>query len=266
MFPIAWWSVPIDTPGGRAVALAFTTHERLPPKRRYGRDAAEIVPSSRWRPSNANLELADQNALRRVATLVARGASPSEVFAAVSNELARVLHVVNAACCASSPTALGGVVAVQYEAGITEMPVERIPLAGDDVGARGHTGRRPGLTTTHAPPARKPNAYVNRASTDRRVPVIVDAALGAAIVGSRRPSPCRRTSRRASATSDLVATAITNAATRSELQASQDELRMLAYIRPRAFASTISRRSCSGRTTAAGRGRTLRGVLPATRR
>src|ERR1700687_3037948 len=37
-----------------------------------------------------------QGALRRVATLVARAASPSEVFATVADELARCLHVVNA--------------------------------------------------------------------------------------------------------------------------------------------------------------------------
>ena len=41
--------------------------------------------------------LADQQAaLRRIATLVARGAAPSEVFSAVAEELARCLGVTHA--------------------------------------------------------------------------------------------------------------------------------------------------------------------------
>ena len=56
-----------------------------------------------------------QAALRRVATLVARGASPSEVFSAVADELARVLHVVNAGLLRYEPDGTGYVVGVQYE-------------------------------------------------------------------------------------------------------------------------------------------------------
>jgi uncharacterized protein YoaH (UPF0181 family) len=41
----------------------------------------------------------EQAALRRVATLVARGASSTEVFAAVAQEVAQVMHLRNAAVC-----------------------------------------------------------------------------------------------------------------------------------------------------------------------
>jgi uncharacterized protein YoaH (UPF0181 family) len=41
----------------------------------------------------------EQAALRRVATLVARGASSTEVFAAVAQEVAQVLQLPNAAVC-----------------------------------------------------------------------------------------------------------------------------------------------------------------------
>jgi len=237
MFPIAWWSAPIDTPGGRGAVLAFTDiTERLALEKAIReRDAAEIRAAESRAAQQRNLELADQQAaLRRVATLVARGASPSEVFAAVSNELARVLHVVNAGLLRFEPDGTGFVVAVQYEAGITEMPVtgERIPLAGDDVGARVlHTGR-PARIDNHAR-APGPEAERIRASgidSIVGVPVIVDGRLwGAAIVGSRRLEPMPPdTEARIGDFADLVATAIANAATRSELQASQDELRMLA--------------------------------------
>ena len=65
----------------------------------------------------------EQAALRRVATLVARGASPAEVFAAVSDELARHLDVVNAGLLRFEADGTGYVVAVRYEPGITRMPV-----------------------------------------------------------------------------------------------------------------------------------------------
>jgi PAS domain S-box-containing protein len=237
MFPIAWWSAPIDMPGGRGAVLAFTDiSERLASEKAIReRDAAEIHAAESRAAQQRNLELADQQAaLRRVATLVARGASPSEVFAAVSNELAHVLHVVNAGLLRFEPDATGLVVAVQYEAGITQMPVtgERIPLAGDDVGARVlHTGR-PARIDNHAR-APGPEAERIRESGIHSivgVPVIVDGRLwGAAIVGSRRLEPMPPdTEARIGDFADLVATAIANAATRSELQASQDELRMLA--------------------------------------
>ena len=50
--------------------------------------------------------LADQQAsLRRVATLVARGVAPSEVFSAVAVELAGVLECTNPACSATNTMA-----------------------------------------------------------------------------------------------------------------------------------------------------------------
>jgi hypothetical protein len=46
----------------------------------------------------------EQAALRRVATLVARGAMPEEVFSAVTEEVGRLLSVEYAAWAATSPT------------------------------------------------------------------------------------------------------------------------------------------------------------------
>jgi pilus assembly protein TadC len=48
-----------------------------------------------------------QAALRRVAILVARGARPPEVFSAVADELARVLHVLNAGLLRYEPDGSG---------------------------------------------------------------------------------------------------------------------------------------------------------------
>jgi GAF domain-containing protein len=175
-----------------------------------------------------------QGALRRVATLVARGASPSDVFAAVADELARCLHVVNAGLLRYEADGTGFVVAVQYEPGITEMPAagERIPLGGDDVGVlvlgTGRAARIDNHEDTSGPEAARIRAEGIRSIVG--VPVIVNGRLwGAAIVGSRRPEPMPPdTEARIGDLADLVATAIANAATRAELQASRDELGVLA--------------------------------------
>ena len=237
MFPIAWWSAPIDTPGGRGAVLAFTDiTERLASERAIReRDAAEIRAAESRAAQQRNLELAEQQAaLRRVATLVARGATPPEVFAAVADELARVLHVVNAGVLRFESDGTGLVVAVRYEPGITEMPVtgEQIPLAGDDVGARVlHTGR-PTRIDDHAHAVGPEAARIRESGIHSivGVPIVVHGALwGAAIVGSTGAQPLPPdTEARIADFADLVGTAIANAATRSELQASRDELAMLA--------------------------------------
>ncbi|MGH3645028.1 MAG: GAF domain-containing protein [Mycobacterium sp.] len=177
---------------------------------------------------------AQQVALRRVATLVAQGASPSDVFAVVADELARCLHVVNAGLLRFEPDNTGYVVAVRYEPGITTMPVtgERIPLGGDDVGAMVlRTGRAARIDDHDDTPG--PEAARIRAGgigSIVGVPINVDDRLwGAAIVGSTSPEPMPAdTEARIADFADLVATAIANAATRAELRASRDELSALA--------------------------------------
>lgn len=175
-----------------------------------------------------------QAALRRVATLVARGVSPAEVFSAVAEELACCLHVVNAGLLRYESDGTGFVAAVHYEPGMTKMPVtgERIPLAGDDVGARVfHTGRAARIDSHENLPG--PEAARIRAEGIHSVvgvPLVVDGRLwGAAIVGSRLPEPMPPdTEARIADFADLVATAIANAANRADLKASRDELAVLA--------------------------------------
>jgi PAS domain S-box-containing protein len=176
----------------------------------------------------------EQSALRRVATLVARGASPAEVFDAVADELARYLHVVNAGLLRYEPDGTGYVLAVRYEPGITTMPVtgEHIPLGGNDVGALVlRTGRA--VRIDNHDDVSGPEAARIRAGgigSIVGVPIIVDGRLwGAAIVGSTTSEPMPAdTESRIADYADLVATAIGNAATRADLRASRDELRVLA--------------------------------------
>ena len=189
-----------------------------------------------------------QAALRRVATLVARGANPSEVFTAVSDELARCLHAVNAGILRYEPDGSGYVVDVQYEPGVTNMPVtgERIPLAGDDVGALVlRTGRAARIDShdgvigpearTH--PRRRHRFGRWRADRHRR------ATCGARRSSARRnASHCHPTPRLGLCDfTDLVATAIADAQTRADLRVlaeQQAALRRVATLVARGVAPT----------------------------
>jgi signal transduction histidine kinase len=102
---------------------------------------------------------------------------------------------------------------------------ERIPLAGDDLGAKVlRTGRAARIDNHDNAPgpetARIRGAGIRSAVG---VPIRVDGRLwGAAIVGSRSPEPMPAdTEARVGDFADLVATAIANAATRAELIASR---------------------------------------------
>ena len=188
-----------------------------------------------------------QAALRRVATLVARGANPTEVFAAVSDELARCLHAVNAGLLRYEPDGSGCVVDVQYEPGITNMPLagERVPLTGDDVGAlvlrTGRVARIDSHDGVSGPEAER----VRDAGIGSIVgaPIVIDGHLwGAAIIGTttREPLPPDAEGRLCDFT-DLVATAIGNAQTRADLRVlaeQQAALRRVATLVARGVAPT----------------------------
>jgi signal transduction histidine kinase len=171
--------------------------------------------------------LADQQAaLRRVATLVARGVSPSEVFSAVAAELARVLVVQNASVWRYEPDGAATLLAACDEPGAKKMPVgQRFTLEGDNVAAMVlHTGR-PARMDSHDNAAGSAAAQIRELDLRGGVgaPIIVDGRLwGAAIVGSSRPEPLPPdTEARVGDFTDLVATAIANAEAHGELTASR---------------------------------------------
>jgi hypothetical protein len=75
-----------------------------------------------------------QASLRRVATLVARGVPPSEVFSAVAGELARVLGGYTSALIRYHPDGASELLAARDGPRVTPMPVgERFPLEGENV-------------------------------------------------------------------------------------------------------------------------------------
>jgi signal transduction histidine kinase len=167
-----------------------------------------------------------QAALRRVATLVARGAPPDEVLTAVADELANTLHMGNAALFRYVEDGEAVIVAVHDEAGLPRMPVGvRLRLDGDNIaGMVLRTGQAARLDS-HEDAAGSAAAVIRDLGlrSGVGVPINVDGRLwGTAIVGSSRPEPPPPdTESRLADFAELVATAIANTEARRELMASR---------------------------------------------
>jgi signal transduction histidine kinase len=184
---------------------------------------AGLARASRHR---ANRLAEQQAALRRVATLVARAVSPSEVFAAVAVEMARCLHAANALVGRYEPDGTVTFVAAARLDPRSKKEIDTgqrsITLDGDSVAARvlrtGRPARMHGADYDAAPQVR---AMGIRAGVG--VPIRVDGRLwGVAGVASPEPEALPPdTEARVGDFADLVATAIANAATRAELIASR---------------------------------------------
>jgi Domain of unknown function (DUF4118)/GAF domain len=132
-----------------------------------------------------------QAALRRVATLVARGGGPSEVFSAVVGEVSRCLGVFYSALVRYEIDGAAVVVAARAgDPGMKRVPVgERLSLEGESVSARVFRTGRPARMDSYE---NAPGSIAARfrdlgLRTAVGAPVIVDGRLwGAAIIGSTR--------------------------------------------------------------------------------
>jgi signal transduction histidine kinase len=164
-----------------------------------------------------------QAALRRVATLVARAASPAEVFSVVAEEMARCLKVANAEVCRYRGNGAGIVAVGSFaETGVPDIPPgESLMCEGENVSGRvWHTGR-PARMDSYEHAAGSIAARMRDLGIRSRVgaPIIVDDRVwGLAVVGSRRLEPLPpETEERVGEFADLVATAIAAATSRAAL-------------------------------------------------
>lgn len=167
-----------------------------------------------------------QSALRRVATLVARGADPADVYPVTVTELARGLDVEHVTLVRFDDGASCTVLAAHDRPGRETLPVgEQLPLVGDSVAARiRRTGRvariddYEGLEGALAGRLRGLGLHSGVGA-----PITIDdETRGALIVGSVEAEPMSpQAEERICDFADLVATAIANAETRAELQASR---------------------------------------------
>jgi signal transduction histidine kinase len=169
-----------------------------------------------------------QASLRRVATLVAHGVDPSEVFSAVTDELARCLRVHHATLFRFEPDGTGVLLAAHHQPPSVKVLVgEHFSLEGKSVAAMVmRTGVRSRLDCDDHDNAPGPAAEYVRSLGMRSgvgVPIMVEGSVwGAAIVGTAQRDPLPPdTESRLEDFADLLTTAIANAEAHSQLTASR---------------------------------------------
>jgi signal transduction histidine kinase len=167
-----------------------------------------------------------QTALRRVATLVARGVAPAQVYPAAVAELSNGLGIDNVALIRYEPGEALVVLAGRDDSGLTKMSIgERIPLDGDNVAASILATGEPARMDTYDGATGATADRIRRLGLRSAVgaPIIVDGAVwGALVIGSAQKELLPpETEARICDFADLVATAISNAETRAELTASR---------------------------------------------
>ncbi|WP_082946773.1 GAF domain-containing sensor histidine kinase [Mycobacterium sp. ACS4054] len=176
---------------------------------------------------NLSVLARQQAALRRVATLVARGVSQSEVFSAVAEEMAGCLNVANAEVLRFEDNGAAIVVVASFGApGVPHLPVgERLTTEGDNVSSRVLSTRRAARIDSwdgaQGPIADRIRQLGIRSRTG--APIVVDERVwGIAMVATNDPDPLPPdTEERIAEFAELVATAAAVATTREELIASR---------------------------------------------
>ena len=164
----------------------------------------------------------EQAALRRVATLVARQPSPAEIFAAVTEEAARLLHLDNAHLIVYERDQTATVVGSWNLRGQPMRVGTRVPVEGDNIIGRVFRTQQPARIDDYSdatgqwPRTSVPSGFARRSGfrswSGGRL-------WGIMAVGSSRPEPLPAdTEMRIGAFTELVATAIANTAARTELE------------------------------------------------
>jgi PAS domain S-box-containing protein len=216
---LEWMVVPDD---GLFYVVGRDVTERQREQDRL-REAHQMVEASRDQLG----ALAEQHsALRRVATLVARGVSATELFSAVATELARCLGVRYSSLWRYEPDGAAVAVAVRNEPGLTTLPVgARISLEGESVAAMVLRTGRVARIADYADAAGATAVRLRELGVRSAVgaPILLDGRVwGVAIVGSGRPEPLPPdTEARVADFGELVATSIANAHALAELTASR---------------------------------------------
>jgi signal transduction histidine kinase/uncharacterized protein YoaH (UPF0181 family) len=183
----------------------------------------------------------EQAALRRVATLVARGLPPADVVAAVTEEVGRLLRVSHATMSHYEPDGTRVVTAAWSSGGRSQIVGDRASHGGRNVATlvfqTGLPARIDNYDDACGPAAEAAREAGMRAAVG--VPISVDGRLwGVMFVGSTRREPLPAdTEGRLAGFTELIATAIANAHSRMELRGFADEqaaLRRVATLVARA--------------------------------
>src|SRR5215469_8224022 len=209
-------------------ALLRTPQITRPALTRQNLSADRLLEMAAWPGRTGNDGFTgEQAALRRVATLVARGAPPEELFGAVIEEAGRLLHADHATMGRYDPYGTVSVVAGWDCTGAAVPVGSRVALDGRNLATLVfHTGRAARIDDHAGASGPVAETYYRefgvRASVG--VPVGVEGELwGVMIVDSRAGPLPAGTEERLAAFTELAATAIANAQARVELRGFAEE-------------------------------------------
>jgi PAS domain S-box-containing protein len=163
----------------------------------------------------------EQAALRRVATMVAREREAPEVFAAVAEEVGRLLPVEDAAMMRYEDDGSAMIVASWGELADVSVPGTRLPVDGDNVTARVLRTGRPARIDDYATASGSFGTRMRELGIGAAVgyPIVVDGQLWGAMVAaqSQHESLPADTESRVAQFTELIATAISNLQARAEV-------------------------------------------------
>jgi signal transduction histidine kinase len=170
----------------------------------------------------------EQQALRRVATLVARGVAPEEVFNAVSAEVSHLMGVAYAGTIRFEPDNAMTIIGSWGQSGAADplVPVgTRWSLDGESVSSRVARTGRPTRMRNYGVATSEIGkwSYAHGFRSGVGCPIVVDKRLWGVMIAltmSEDPLP-EGTEERLLAFTELIGTAIANAETREELRASR---------------------------------------------
>ncbi len=214
MFPVSYVSAPIEMPDGRGAVVAF-------------RDIEDQLRAEQVLREHDALLAAREGSLRRIAALVAGGATSAEVFAAIAREVGHVIGLPLVAVWRYEPDATATVIGAWSEHPHPFQAGTSWPLDGPGICARVLKTGRPSRIEDFAdvPGTIGDAARGIGIRACAGAPIIVDGAVWGAMSTdstSRTPLPDHIEDRLAEFT-ELVATAISRSASRDELARLADE-------------------------------------------
>jgi PAS domain S-box-containing protein len=214
------WGV-VSAGGGARVPLPADAELRLS---RFTELLATAIANTQGREDLQRLA-EEQAALRRIATLVAEGGKPPVVFDAVCRETGRLLGAATVNLAHFTSDGVNETMAGWSVRGVHVPTGTRLPIEGDSVNEIVRRTARPSRCDSYEVASGELAAALRRLGVRSEVgaPVVIEGHVwGALIAGTDQPEPLPPGSeKRLADFADLIATAVSNAAARSELVASR---------------------------------------------